>query len=132
MISKGLLCKWGGLIMLICCLLSSAIVSAETEGILNKLLAPGPLIEGHKSLEGKDCLKCHDAGKGISETKCLSCHKEIKPFVESQKGFHGIAAQNKTCIQCHKDHKGRAFDSTVVDEKSFDHLKMTGYSLEGK
>ncbi len=104
----------------------------ETEGLLNKLLAPGPLISGHRELESKDCLKCHDAGKGISESKCLSCHKEIKPFLDADKGFHGLASKSQTCIQCHFDHKGRSFDSTLVNKKSFDHAKLTGYSLDGK
>jgi hypothetical protein len=103
---------------------------AETEGLLNKLLAPGPLMQGHKDLEGNDCLKCHDAGKGISSTKCMDCHKDIKKAFDSKSGFHGINTQ--ACIKCHSDHKGRDFDSTTVDTKSFDHAKLTGYSLEGK
>ncbi len=103
---------------------------AESEGLLNKLLAPGPLMLGHKDLEGKDCLKCHEAGKGISDSKCMDCHKEIRKSFESKKGFHGINTQ--ACIKCHSDHKGREFESTVVDIKTFDHMKMTGYSLEGK
>lgn len=107
-------------------------VYGESEGLLNKLLAPGPLMEGHKKLEGSDCLKCHEAGKGIAESKCLECHKEIKPFLDSKKGFHGLAAQNQSCIQCHSDHKGRDLDTTLVDTKNFDHLKLTGYTLEGK
>ncbi len=101
----------------------------ESEGLLNRLLAPGPLIEGHKDLEGSDCLKCHDAGKGISVDKCLSCHKPISIEVSAKTGFHGLAT--KTCIECHSDHKGRAYDSTFVDQKTFDH-NLTGYKLEGK
>lgn len=105
-------------------------VGAQSEGILNKLLAPGPLIEGHKDLEGKDCLKCHDAGKGVPDNKCLECHKDIKKFVTAKKGFHGLNTQS--CMTCHADHKGRSFDSTVFDLKKFDHAKSTGYSLDGK
>lgn len=106
------------------------IVGAQSEGLLNKLLAPGPLILGHQDLEGKDCLKCHDAGKGISDTKCMDCHKDIKKSFDLKKGFHGL--NTGACMKCHSDHKGRDFDSTRVDEKTFDHKKMTGYSLEGK
>ena len=101
----------------------------KNESLLNKLFAPGPLIEGHHDLEKKDCLKCHEAGKGISQEKCLECHKEIRPFLEKKLGFHGLA--KKTCIECHSDHKGRDFDSTLIDEKKFDH-DLTGYKLEGK
>lgn len=106
------------------------VVVAKNEGVLNKLLAPGPLIEGHADLEHKDCLKCHDAGKGVPDSKCLECHKEIRPFVHDKRGYHGLATQS--CRECHADHKGRDFNSVVVDEKSFDHKKMTGYSLDGK
>ncbi|MBK9323428.1 MAG: hypothetical protein IPM97_10900 [Bdellovibrionaceae bacterium] len=103
---------------------------AEKEGILSKLLAPGPLIKGHQDLEDKDCLKCHDAGKGVPNEKCLDCHKQIKPFVEQKRGFHGLT--DKNCMECHREHKGRDFDSMAIDEKKFDHKKLTGYDLEGK
>lgn len=111
-------------------LLAAGIVWAQSEGILNKLLAPGPLIKGHADLEGKDCLKCHDAGKGVPDSKCLDCHKEIRPFVNSQRGFHGLTQQS--CRECHADHKGRDFNTVVVDEKDFDHKQLTGYPLDGK
>jgi hypothetical protein len=75
------------------CLFSAA-VSAESEGVLNRLLAPGPLIGGHKDLEKSDCLKCHDAGKGVPDSKCLDCHKDIKVFVEQKKRFSWIGGQN--------------------------------------
>lgn len=102
---------------------------AQTEGILNRLLAPGPLIEGHKDLEGSQCLKCHEAGKGISQSKCLECHKEIRIQTASKKGFHGLTQQS--CVACHSDHKGRDNDTTLVDQGKFDH-NLTGYKLEGK
>ena len=110
-------------------LLLSALGNAADEGILNRLLAPGPLIIGHKDLEGSDCLKCHDAGKGVPDSRCLDCHKEIRPFIEQKKGFHGLATGS--CISCHKEHKGREYDSAAVNEQEFDH-GTTGYRLEGK
>jgi len=115
--------------LLLLIVFSSSHGITQEEGLLNRLLAPGPLIEGHKSLEGSDCLKCHSAGKGISEEKCMACHKPIAVEVQAQKGFHGL--NTDSCISCHTDHKGRAYDSTVVDQKTFDHSK-TGYKLEGK
>ena len=102
---------------------------ASDEGLLNKLLAPGPLFEGHKDLEGSDCLKCHVPGGGVPDSKCLECHKELQKPVASKTGFHGLT--QKTCIECHSDHKGRTYDSTIFDTKTFDH-KLTGYILEGK
>ncbi|MGK5087179.1 hypothetical protein WDW86_06440 [Bdellovibrionota bacterium FG-2] len=99
------------------------------EGLLNKLLAPGQLIEGHKDLEQSRCLECHVPREGIPNSKCLECHKPIRAQVEKKSGFHGLATQ--ACISCHSDHKGRNFDTTQVDSKKFDH-KLTGYILEGK
>jgi hypothetical protein len=110
-------------------LLFFSMLSYSQEGILNKLLAPGPLMKGHEDLEASDCLKCHGIGEGIDKNKCLDCHKELKPFVANKKGFHGMTL--KTCIECHSDHKGKDYDSTKVDEKTFDH-KKTGYDLKGK
>ena len=101
----------------------------DKESLLNKLFAPGPLIVGHQDLEKKDCLKCHDAGEGVPDEKCLDCHKEINAFVKDNKGFHGL--QLKSCKECHADHKGRDFDSTKFDETTFEH-KATGYKLTGK
>ncbi len=102
---------------------------AESEGIMNRLFAPGPLILGHQNLEGSQCLKCHESGQGVPDSKCLACHKEIKAFVEKKSGFHGTLKE--ACIKCHSDHKERTFDSTKFDEKKFDHTK-TAFSLTGK
>lgn len=99
------------------------------EGLLNQLLAPGPLILGHEKLEHTDCLKCHEAAGGVPNKLCLDCHKEIRRDVEAKNSFHGLM-NNKACIDCHKDHKGRNFDSIFVQTKTFDHSK-TGFSLDG-
>lgn len=119
--------NWKSIFVSILCL---ALFGWSQEGFLNKLLAPGPLIKGHAQLEKTDCLKCHEAGAGVPDTQCLACHKAIKPFVENKKGFHGLV--NKSCKECHSDHKGRAYDSISVDEATFDHAKQTGYALDGK
>ncbi len=125
--TKSLLRIWLIAVTLVC--FPSAEILADGEGLLNKLLAPGPLIEGHKDLEGTDCLKCHASGKGIPDVKCLDCHKEIRKNVELKKGFHGNLEDG--CIKCHRDHKGREFETMAVVENDFDH-KKTGFSLEGK
>lgn len=101
------------------------------QGLLNKLLAPGPLMEGHKKLEKVDCLSCHDAGKGVPNDKCLECHKEIKQSVAKKTTYHATVLQKKACIECHTDHKGRENDSTKVDPKTFNH-DLTGHTLHGK
>jgi len=116
-------------LMGLCAFSSDSSFAADKEGLLNKLLAPGKLIEGHKNLEGSDCLSCHNAGKGVPDQKCLDCHKELQSDITRKKGFHGKV--EKDCIGCHSDHKGRDFDSTKVDQKTFNH-KLTGFDLTGK
>ena len=37
-------------------------------------ISPGELVEGHQNLNS-DCFACHTAFKGISNEKCISCHK---------------------------------------------------------
>lgn len=101
----------------------------QFEGMLNKLLAPGPLMEGHKQLEHTDCLDCHDPGGGVPNKQCLDCHKDINSQVRANKSFHG-RMKGKDCISCHRDHKGRDYNAVRFNEKIFDH-KRTGYSLTG-
>jgi hypothetical protein len=118
-----------GCVLLILFSALPAILAAD-EGVLNSLLAPGPLMGGHHDLENSACFKCHDVGKGVPAAKCLDCHKEIKHYVDTKRGFHGLT--NKSCSECHSDHKGRDYDSVKVDEANFNHFKLTGYKLEGK
>ncbi|MGE0172513.1 MAG: cytochrome c3 family protein [Oligoflexales bacterium] len=101
----------------------------EFEGLLNKLLAPGPVIESHEDLEHKDCLKCHEAGGGVPDSGCLDCHKDISTQKREKKSFHGLM-RGKDCIDCHKEHKGRNYDSTFVNKKTFNHAD-TGFRLDG-
>lgn len=112
-------------------LFSSLHAQDVKQGILNKLLAPGPLIEGHKNLEKVDCLSCHDAGQGVPNGQCLACHKDIKQSIELKNTFHGLSSVKQNCIDCHTDHKGRAFDTTIIDQKTFKH-DLTGKQLLGK
>jgi hypothetical protein len=115
-------------VVLVGCVSTSALGQAD-EGVFNKLLAPGPLMEDHKDLEHGDCLKCHEAGKGVPDRKCLDCHTDIAKSVKSGDSFH--ANVKKPCIDCHSDHKGRNFDSTKVNTKTFNH-NQTGFSLTGE
>ncbi|MGE3759350.1 MAG: hypothetical protein AB7H97_16425, partial [Pseudobdellovibrionaceae bacterium] len=121
--------KFNQLFVLILVLLASFAASAE-EGVLNQLLAPGPLVKGHKELGKSDCLKCHETGQGTPDSKCLDCHKAIRPFVDRKTGFHGLTS--KSCRDCHAEHKGIDHFTMGVDEANFDHKGLTGYSLDGK
>ena len=96
---------------------------------MNKLLAPGQLIEGHKDLEQADCLSCHAAGKGVPDQKCLDCHKDIRQSMARPKSFHKLTDQ--PCFSCHSDHKGRDFDAIAFDITDFDHAD-TGFPLAPK
>ncbi len=103
---------------------------AQDEGLMNRLFAPGPLTRGHDQLEGpSDCKKCHESGKGVTDSKCLECHKELGSSIEAKLGYHGLISE--ACSKCHSDHKGREFESAHFDSKTFDHGK-TGYKLTGK
>ncbi len=101
---------------------------SRNESLLNHLLAPGPVIRGHAKFEG-ECLKCHTWGKGLPASKCLDCHDPVKKQIAEKRGFHGLASES--CVQCHREHKGRFFDSMAVNEKKFDHSK-TSFALKGK
>ncbi|RZA22538.1 MAG: hypothetical protein EOP10_15175 [Proteobacteria bacterium] len=103
--------------------------SEKFEGLLNKLLAPGPLVLGHENLEHKDCLKCHEVGGGVPNNKCMDCHKDISSHVDAKKHFHGLM-NGKACIDCHKEHKGRNAIINAFDQKTFDHSR-TGFILDG-
>lgn len=104
--------------------------SKDRESLLSRLLAPGPLKEAHKHLEKTDCLKCHVPYGAVPTSKCLDCHKEIKAHIDNKVSFHGLM-DDKNCIKCHSEHKGRSFDAFDLDVKKFDHSK-TGFILDGK
>lgn len=99
------------------------------EGVLNQMLAPGPLMRGHQELEGQRCLACHELGAGLSEAKCVECHKDIGEARKNKTGFHGL--RTESCASCHADHRGRDLDTTEVDVKTFEHARQTGFALDG-
>ena len=93
-------------------------------------LAPGKLTKSHKELEGlKNCTKCHQLGKGILNSLCMSCHEKLIKQIKDNKGFH--SRLKEPCIECHTDHKGENYNITVLDKDKFDHGK-TGYDLKDK
>src|SRR5215510_1088014 len=53
--------------------------------------SPGPMSAGHADMSGSlDCNKCHDAGFGVPDEKCLSCHEHqpLRDRIRANKGFH--------------------------------------------
>jgi hypothetical protein len=105
---------------------------ALAQSLFEKLVIPGPLIEGHSKLE-KDCMNCHEPFTRQSQSRlCLDCHKEIAQDRSQRKGFHGrqVGAFERDCRQCHTDHKGRSFDIVALDRETFDH-GFTNFALKG-
>jgi hypothetical protein len=96
-------------------------------------LSPGDLSSAHQHLEGiKNCTQCHLLGRGLSNQKCLDCHKEIKERIEVNRGYHSSnEVKNKSCWFCHSEHHGRNFKIINFNEKEFQHEK-TGFKLTGK
>jgi hypothetical protein len=96
-------------------------------------LSPGDLHKSHANLEGiENCTKCHDVGKQVAPSKCLSCHVILREHINNNKGLHANP-EYRQCEKCHVEHHGRDFDLIYWKngQKNFDH-KKTGYMLEGK
>ena len=100
------------------------------------MVAPGPLIPGHKALEG-DCFACHSALTGANSEKCATCHKPadigrltttgaavLKPSTST--AFHQELI-SQDCVACHSDHAGvkrfarqRQFDHSLLKQATRD------------
>lgn len=96
-------------------------------------ISPGDLSSPHAYLEGvENCTKCHDAGKNVSNTKCLDCHKEITIKQKRNEGYHASKeVRTKNCYACHNEHHGRKFDINRFDTLNFKH-ELTGFKLQGQ
>jgi hypothetical protein len=110
----------------------STVGAARSQNMLERLVMPGPLIEGHAKLEN-ECFGCHAAFSRQSQTgKCLECHKEIAADRLADRGFHGrqLDAAKQECRVCHTDHKGRGADIVQLDRETFNHA-VTNFGLQG-
>jgi hypothetical protein len=89
-------------------------------------ISPGPLSKSHAALEGStQCLKCHEARKGVSAERCLVCHTLLRDRLAAGKGLHA-RPQYKECKTCHMDHQGVAFDLVYwgkAGRAAFDHRR---------
>lgn len=99
-----------------------------------QMLSPGPLAQGHASLEGdQHCNDCHSSGKRVEAAACLKCHNDLGARIAQGKGLHGQAYRGKACESCHVDHLGRG--AKLVrwpggDPSKLDHAQ-TGWPLGG-
>ena len=106
--------------------------NSAAQTLFERMVMPGPLIEGHAKLQ-KDCKKCHKSfDKSSQALLCLDCHKKVAADLEQKKGFHGkrkdISATR--CKHCHTDHKGRDKDIVGLDTETFNHA-VTDFALKG-
>ncbi len=94
-------------------------------------VAPGPLNESHAEFDNSEgCPKCHASNAGVTNAKCLDCHKPLREAIAKKSSLH--ATFTGTCFSCHPGHKGR--NTSIIDwkhvggQQTFDH-KRTGFSL---
>ena len=94
-------------------------------------VSPGPLSESHAEHDNSEgCPKCHEANTGVTNAKCLDCHKTLRKRIAKKSGLH--ATFTGKCIQCHPGHKGRTV--SIIDwkhvggQQTFKH-EQTGFAL---
>ena len=97
-----------------------------------KLVMPGPVIQGHADIEG-ECSKCHSPfERQAQDSRCVACHEKIGADLAHHTGFHGKApgVAKARCRDCHGEHEGREADIVGLDRAAFDH-GQTDYPLHG-
>jgi hypothetical protein len=117
--------------LLACLLVAGALhpqpLRADT---VETLVMPGKVIQGHADIEAQ-CRKCHlPFKKQEQDALCIDCHKEVGRDRAARTGFHGHAT-DKSCRECHAEHKGRAARVVVLDQDRFDHTR-TDFLLRGR
>ncbi|MEO5693967.1 MAG: cytochrome C [Usitatibacter sp.] len=106
--------------------------TASHAQLLDSVVMPGKVIEGHAKIE-TDCGTCHVPFDKAGQTRlCLHCHKPVAADVRERRGYHGRAPEvaGKECRACHSDHLGRDARIVRFDARAFDHA-ITGYALRG-
>ena len=113
--------------------LASSLLAGVARAVdFEKLVMPGPVIQGHAEIEGQ-CSKCHDPFDAHAQRqRCLACHEDVAADLSARSGFHGRApgAQSADCRGCHPEHRGRDFEATGLDPHAFEH-RFTDYPLRG-
>ena len=98
---------------------------------LSALVSPGPLARSHAALDGiANCQKCHERGRKVTAEKCLVCHAPVADRIAKRIGVHKDA--NGDCVRCHAEHAGADGVLRAFDEKRFDHVRVTGFSLNDR
>lgn len=104
---------------------------AFAQGIMERLITPGPLSRAHAKLEA-NCASCHESfSRQAQNGKCLACHTGIGADIRGGAGFHGKStARSQTCKACHSEHQGRNFPIVRFTRAGFNH-QLTDYPLLG-
>ncbi len=84
------------------------------------MLSPGELVTGHQKLNN-DCFSCHEPFGGVTNEKCIACHKlsEIgatskDPAINlKEKVLFHQKLQTQDCKSCHTDHQGMTPASSI-------------------
>ena len=98
---------------------------------IGQLVSPGPLSKAHASVEGaSNCEKCHEPGKKVTASLCLSCHKPIALRIQEKRGVHRNVKED--CVRCHVEHAGVDAQLRPFDQKAFNHATETGFAFEGR
>ena len=100
--------------------------------IFEKMLMPGPLVQGHAEFE-QNCDACHTSFAKDSQTAlCLDCHELVAQDLDDSVGFHGKDPRvgGKDCVDCHTEHEGRNGVISPLTNSSFRH-EFTDFPLEG-
>lgn len=92
------------------------------------MLNPGDLVTGHQNVRS-DCFACHKPFWGISNEKCISCHK-VSEIVSNKTDstrtkkilFHK-SLTDQECSSCHTDHNGI---NPLNSISKFSHELVTG------
>lgn len=77
----------------------------------------------------QDCAQCHAPWRGITADRCQNCHTDVAEQRATGNGLHGKLADTGRCQSCHTDHKGREAEITILALDSFDHERLTNFSL---
>lgn len=118
---------WSGLLLV--WLLFAPATPAEA-GQFASLVSPGPLSKAHASVDGvSQCAQCHETGRKVTTARCLACHQPIADRIARRSGVHRNA--DVGCVTCHTEHAGAAADLRRLTPGTFDHLKETGWALDG-
>jgi hypothetical protein len=90
------------------------------------------LSRAHAGVDGvSNCAQCHETGRRVSVTKCLTCHKPIADRIARQAGVHRNAAGGRGCVSCHTEHAGADADLRRLNRQTFDHAAETRFPLDG-